>query len=664
MRTFLVAAAAVLALSGVAPVVAAARADAPRSDIDRNLAATLRAPAPPATIAAPSLTVLVQGTSPDAARAGVAAAGLRLAAELSSAGVLIATGTREQVTALTRTRGVTYVEQNRPLRFDLETSRRAIRATEAMQTPGLQFDGAGETIAIVDGGTDGTHPMFRRADGSSRVVRNLRVVCTDEACPGGANADRLFVDVTASSNDSDTEGAGGHGTHVTGIAAGGKIKTTDGRTFSGVAPGADIVAIGSGATIELVSALASLDWVARHHADPCGGNRCPPISVVNNSWSADPGPFDPKSAVARVEKALVAAGVTVVFANGNGDALNDGGDGSDNRSNPYGQAPFGGVISAANYDDADTGTRDGAVDPSSSRGQKGRPETYPDVAAPGENITSACRVYLPICAGALEPDPNYGTISGTSMAAPHVAGTVALLQQAARSKLGHRLSPAAIEDIIEDGARKLIAGAPYEPDPTNPGSTTSFDKGHGLLDVVNALRLVLGAPPAEPGPPCPAGSILATDAKGDATLVAVAYSGRNVPALDVVGLDVAGVPASQLLVVSFRIADLTDTNPAGTAGIEFEATLTIGGKPLDVTADRSLIGTWFYAGDTEVRGAFDAVHDTVTVLIPRKVLGATRGPVTVARVTGYSRRGYQPMPVAPVADAFSGACPRTVDIGG
>jgi hypothetical protein len=249
------------------------------------------------------------------------------------------------------------------------------------------------------------------------------------------------------------------------------------------------------------------------------------------------------------------------------------------------------------------------------------------------------------------------------MAAPHVAGTVALLQQAARSKLGHRLSPAAIEDIIEDGAHKLTAGASYQPDPSKPGSTTSFDKGHGLLDVVNSLRLVLGVPLGEPGPPCPAGSILATDPKGDATLVAFTDGGKNVPTLDVVGVDVAGIPSSQLFVISFRIADLTDANPPGTAGIEFEGTLAIGKTTIDVVADRSLLGATFLVGDTEVRGAFDAKHDTVTILVPRKALGALHGSVTVDRITGDSRRGYTAFG-GPVADNFSGACPRTVDIGG
>ena len=122
-----------------------------------------------------------------------------------------------------------------------------------------------------------------------------------------------------------------------------------------------------------------------------------------------------------------------VWANGN-----DGGNGSENLSNPPGQDPTGGVISVASYNDGDTGTRDGTVSTFSSRGLAGDQGTYPDISAPGDGITSACRLYLPICATGLDPRNGPGaldlgtfnTISGTSMAAPHIAGIVAQLFQA------------------------------------------------------------------------------------------------------------------------------------------------------------------------------------------------------------------------------------------
>ena len=160
-------------------------------------------------------------------------------------------------------------------------------------------------------------------------------------------------------------------------------------------------------------------------------------------------------------------------------AGNDGGDGTENVVNPYSQDPTPGVLSVANYDDGDQGSRDNALNSSSSRGLAGDPATYPDLSAPGTNITAACRVYLPVCSTGFDTtDPDYNTISGTSMAAPHIAGYVALLQQAAVAQSGQRLSPGAIEDLLVDTAYQF-GSRTYEPDPRNPNSTsgTSFDAG-------------------------------------------------------------------------------------------------------------------------------------------------------------------------------------------
>ena len=227
-----------------------------------------------------------------------------------------------------------------------------------------------------------------------------------------------------------------------------------------------------------------------NHAAPCGAgvptSTCPPIKVTNNSYGpTGGGAFDPQSATAKLQRALVDEGVVTVWANGN-----DGGDGSESLSNPPGMDPTGGILSVASFNDQDTGTRDGTVSDYSSRGKAGDQSTYPDISAPGENITSSCRLYLPICSTGLDPRNGPGatdigtfnTISGTSMAAPHIAGIVAQLLQA-----NPAATPAQLEAALKTTAYKYTDGAAYE---QGALGTTSFDKGYGLVDVVAAATAV------------------------------------------------------------------------------------------------------------------------------------------------------------------------------
>jgi serine protease AprX len=204
--------------------------------------------------------------------------------------------------------------------------------------------------------------------------------------------------------------------------------------------------------------------------------------VTSNSYGpTGGGAFDPNSATVKIQRELVKEGVVSVWANGN-----DGGDGSEDLSNPPGKDPTPGILSVASFYDQDTGTRDGTVSDFSSRGKAGDQSTYPDISAPGESITSSCRIYLPICSSGLDPKDggDYNTISGTSMATPHISGIVAQLFQA-----NPNATPAQVEAAIKSTAYKYSDGSAYVADPTGTG-TTSFDKGHGLVDVVAAAAAV------------------------------------------------------------------------------------------------------------------------------------------------------------------------------
>ena len=439
--------------------------------------------------AATPTTVLVHGTDIAAARSAVQATGMRSITEFEKIGVVVASGTAGQVEAARSRSGVTYLEGNSPIEFFDQTSNTATRGAEAVRTltgaNGQALDGSGVSVAVIDSGVDPTHPFLQNSDGSSAVVASYKSVCFDES-----NTSSDCVVQVPTVVDTDTISGGGHGTHVNGIVAGRPTTLSDGTQLQGAAPGASLVDISTGAVLLIVGADSALNWVLEHHDAPCGpgvpASTCPPIKVTNNSYGpTGGGAFDPNSATVKLQDALAAEGVVTVWAAGN-----DGGDGSSSLTNPPGQDPTGGIISVASYFDQDTGTRDGTLSDYSSRGDAYDPSTWPDLSAPGENITSSCRVYLPICSTGLAPQNGPGpldigtfnTISGTSMAAPHIAGIVAQLFQANPSA-----TPAQVENALKTTAYKYSNGAPYE---AGALGTTSFDKGYGLVDVVAAAAAV------------------------------------------------------------------------------------------------------------------------------------------------------------------------------
>jgi subtilisin family serine protease len=430
-------------------------------------------------------TLMVHGTDIAAARAAVDATGMRTITEFERIGVVVASGTASQIEAARTQPGVVYLEGNQPIAFNAETSNTATRGAEAAATltgaNGQPLDGSGVSVAVIDSGVDPTHPYFRNEDGSSAVVASLKSVCLDEST---TSTDCVVPVPTVV--DTDTISGGGHGTHVNGIVAG-RPTLVDGVEQQGAAPGASLVSISTGAVLLIIGADSALNWVLENHDAPCGAGvsaaDCPPIKVTNNSYGPiGGGTFDPNSATVKLQRALAADGVVTVWAAGN-----DGGDGSASMTNPPGQDPTGGILSVASFYDQDTGTRDGTVSDYSSRGDKSDPSTWPDLSAPGENITSSCRPYLPICSTGFDPHNGPGltdigtfnTISGTSMAAPHIAGIVAQLFQADPSA-----TPAQIENALKGSTYRYSDGAPYT---AVGGFTTSYDKGTGLVDVVAAV---------------------------------------------------------------------------------------------------------------------------------------------------------------------------------
>ena len=431
--------------------------------------------------------VMVHGTDIAVARAAVAATGMQLVTTYDKVGVAVATASASQVDAARTQPGVTYLEGNTPIEYTLETSNTATRGAEAVSTltgaNGSPLDGTGVSVAVIDSGIDPTHPFFGGEDGSSAVVANLKSLCLDES----TQTSDCVVEVP-NVVDTDTISGGGHGTHVSGIVGGRATTLTDGTQLQGAAPGASLVSISTGAVLLIIGADSALNWVLENHAAPCGegvpASECPPIKVTNNSYGPiGGGEFDPNSATVKIQRALAAEGVATVWAAGN-----DGGDGSESLTNPPGQDPTGGILSVASYYDQATGTRDGNVSDYSSRGDAADSSTWPDISAPGEDIESSCRPYLLICGSGLQPNNGPGlldlgtfnTISGTSMAAPHIAGIVAQLFQADPTA-----TPAEVEAALKSTAYQYTDGAAYS---SSGGYSTSFDKGTGLVDVVAAAQ--------------------------------------------------------------------------------------------------------------------------------------------------------------------------------
>jgi subtilisin family serine protease len=273
----------------------------------------------------------------------------------------------------------------------------------------------------------------------------------------------------------------GHGTHVAGIVAGSGFRSNG--VFAGIAPNVDIVALRvlgddcSGNTSDVIDAL---EWVARHHETY-------KIKIVNISFGhavlesifTDP-------LVQAVER-LSRKGIAIVTAAGN------------KGLNPSTGVPgFGGVSVPCNAPSSicvgslDTrGTLDGSDDRVADASSRG-PTRFdllakPDLVAPGANIVSLAargsrlfREFEHLRVAGATGLPEYFVLSGTSMAAPAVAGAAALLLLD-----NHALSIHALKISLQFTAR-LVDG------------TDVLTQGAGALNIAGALTLGQAIDPDAP----------------------------------------------------------------------------------------------------------------------------------------------------------------------
>ncbi|MGW6286767.1 S8 family serine peptidase [Streptomyces sp. NPDC055107] len=407
------------------------------------------------------------------------------------------------------------------------------------------YDGTGARVAVLDTGADAEHPDLQGR-------------------------------ITASENftDSDTtDDRQGHGTHVastvggSGAASGGKNK--------GVAPGADLMVgkvlndSGSGAASWII---AGMQWAVDSKAD-----------VVSMSLgSAEPTDCTDPMSLAAEELGKNKDTLFVVAAGNLGPSLNT-------VSSP-GCAP--GVLTVGAVD------RDDSTANFSSRGPAIVSHTLkPEIAAPGVAISAA--------AAGGRGSQAYRSLSGTSMATPHVAGAAAVVRQRHPDWTAQQIKAALVSS-----AHSAV-----------PGDVT--ETGGGRLDVDRAIRTpVLGAPAVQ------GGTFTWPQDRSDRTTVAVPYtntSGKPVT----LSLKVAGVTGNDGSAVRSTIASLGRKSVTVPAGATVEV-------PLALTPDARLTAAQYGdvtgrvlatgAGGVKVSTPFSLYVAPETVTLRVKLVDGTGKP--------------------------------------
>ncbi|MET9729092.1 S8 family serine peptidase [Streptomyces sp. NPDC006458] len=314
--------------------------------------------------------------------------------------------------------GVAHVWLDGVRRVTLDKSTKQIGAPVAWAAG---YDGKGVKIAVLDTGVDATHPDLK-----------TQVTASKNFTPAADASDKF-----------------GHGTHVASIAAGTGAKS--GGKYKGVAPGATILngkVLDDSGSGDDSGILAGMEWAAAEGAD-----------VVNLSLGGPDGPgVDPLEAA--VDKLSAEKGILFAIAAGNSGPESVGSPGSADSA-----------LTVGAVDDTD------ALAPFSSTGPRvGDGAIKPDVTAPGVDITAASAKGSVIEQEVGENPAGYLTISGTSMATPHVAGAAAILKQQHPT-----WTYAEIKGVLTAS--------------TKGGKYTAFQQGSGRIQVDKALNQTVIAEP-------------------------------------------------------------------------------------------------------------------------------------------------------------------------
>ncbi|MFI7108357.1 S8 family peptidase [Nonomuraea sp. NPDC050227] len=361
--------------------------------------------------------------------AAAAAAGSgRVIQTLSRLPVLTVRAGRAEVDRLAAQPGVVSVSEDVPVPPTLAES---VPLIGADRTREAGLTGEGSAVAVLDSGVAVHHPFF-----GGRVVAEACFSPSDAAygasslCPDGADQQEGPGAADADSGPCAYLDCA-HGTHVAGIVAGQET----GDAAGGVAPGAGLVAVqvysrfdsfsycgsaGPPCLLSFVSAqLAGMEKVLDLIDEGV------PVAAVNLSLGSgrytSPCDDDPRGPA--IDRLLAAGALTVVAAGNNGY--------TDAVSAP---ACVSSAVAVGSTTDQDE------VSSFSNRGP------LLDLFAPGTDIVSSV------------PGGRWQSMSGTSMAAPHVAGALAVLRQARPDA-----TPAEIEAALKDTGKPIAHGGGSTP---------------------------------------------------------------------------------------------------------------------------------------------------------------------------------------------------------
>jgi subtilisin family serine protease len=360
---------------------------------------------------------------------------------------------RSQVAELSRVPGVAKVWPN--VRYHaLRASGPGQIGADQLWGPSFETAGNGMKIGIIDDGLDASQPYldpsgFQYPPGFPKGQTQYttpKVIVQRTFAP--ASPTWKYANVPFDPKNSF------HATHVAGIAAGDHGTLANGAPISGVAPNAWI---GNYKALTIPTPDFGLDGNSAEIAAAIEAAVADGMNVINLSLG-EPEVEPSRDLVVQAIEGAAAAGVVPVIAAGN----------------DFDEFGYGTVSSPGNAPDAITvaavDARDVVADFSSAGPTPMTLQMKPDVSAPGVDILSSL------------PRGRFGTLSGTSMAAPHVAGAAALLKERHPD-----WTVAQIKSALEQTADPV-----HQP---NGAEALTTREGGGLVNLVRADNPLLFAAP-------------------------------------------------------------------------------------------------------------------------------------------------------------------------